>query len=219
MARPADHDQRRRQIAEAVWRLAAHSGLEDVTLRHVAAEAGVSMRLVQYYFGTRAGLLLSALELLNSDAEQRARERVAALGEAPGPRALLRGVLMELLPLDEERRTRHLVYAAYFVRFLHDPDLAEVAATAPPALEDLAASFVEEGKRLGQVPATVDARAEAEFLVAGAFGLQGSVLLGQLTRERAVELVDRQLDRVFAHAPLDAHSPLDAHAAAEAPGA
>jgi hypothetical protein len=44
----ADHDQRRRQIAEAVWRPAAPRGLEDVTLWQVAAEAGVSMRLVQY---------------------------------------------------------------------------------------------------------------------------------------------------------------------------
>jgi hypothetical protein len=39
MPRQVDHDLRRRQIAEAVWRLAARGGLENVTLRQVAAEA------------------------------------------------------------------------------------------------------------------------------------------------------------------------------------
>ncbi|WP_410643280.1 TetR/AcrR family transcriptional regulator [Amycolatopsis sp. lyj-346] len=197
MARPADHEQRRRQIAEAVWRLAARHGLESVTLRQVATEAGVSMRLVQYYFGSRSGLLLSALELLNADAERIGQQRIAALGADPGPRALLRGVLLELLPLDEQRRLRHVVYAAYFVRFLTDPDLTGVAAAAPPALEELAAALIDEGKRRGDVAPVVDSRAEAELLLAAASGLQGGVLLTQLSPERAVALIDHQLDRVF----------------------
>ncbi|MEV6873402.1 TetR family transcriptional regulator C-terminal domain-containing protein [Amycolatopsis sp. NPDC051128] len=197
MARPADHEQRRRQIAEAVWRLAARHGLESVTLRQVATEAGVSMRLVQYYFGTRSGLLLSALELLNADAERTGQERIAALGTDPGPRALLRGLLLELLPLDEQRRLRHVVYAAYFVRFLTDPDLTGVAAAAPPALEELAAMLIDEGKRRGDVDPAIDNRAEAELLLAAASGLQGGVLLNQISPERAVTLIDHQLDRVF----------------------
>src|SRR3954471_3719079 len=118
MPRQVDHDVRRLHIAQAVWRLATKGGLEQVTLRRVAAEAGVSARLLQYYFGTRAQLLLGALEILNTEAERRARERLEVSGEAPSPRAVVRAVLLELLPLDEERRNRQLVYAAYFVRLL-----------------------------------------------------------------------------------------------------
>ncbi|SFK58269.1 transcriptional regulator, TetR family [Streptosporangium canum] len=197
MPRQVDHDQRRRQIAEAVWRLATCGGLEDVTLRQVAAEAGVSARLLQYYFGTRDQLLLGALEILNDDAERRARERLAMLGEAPGMHAVVRGVLLELLPLDAERRNRHLVYAAYFVRFLADPALAEVARAAPHALENLVAGLIAQGQELGQVSRDIDAAAEAAFLVAGADGIQATVLLGQRTPEEAVVLVDHQLARVF----------------------
>ncbi|MEV0424771.1 TetR/AcrR family transcriptional regulator [Streptosporangium canum] len=197
MPRQVDHDQRRRQIAEAVWRLAARAGLEDVTLRQVAAEAGVSARLLQYYFGTRDELLLGALKILNDDAERRARERLAMLGEAPGMHAIVRGVLLELLPLDAERRNRHLVYAAYFVRFLADPALAEVARAAPHALENLVAGLIAQGQELGQVSRDIDAAAEAAFLVAGADGIQATVLLGQRTPEEAVALVDHQLARVF----------------------
>lgn len=38
----------------------AGDGLERVTMRQVAAEAGVSTRLLQYYFGTREALLAGA---------------------------------------------------------------------------------------------------------------------------------------------------------------
>ncbi|MEV0282378.1 TetR/AcrR family transcriptional regulator [Streptomyces sp. NPDC050610] len=197
MPRQADHDQRRHQIAEAVWRLAARRGLEDVTLRQVAAEAGVSVRLIQYYFGSRDALLLTALEILNSDAEVRGRARVEALGDANTPRGAVRGVLMEMLPLDEERRTRHLVYVAYFVRFLWDENLAAIAADAPPELERLLADLIAWGQREGQVPAGLDPLPEAEILLATADGLQTGVLLGQRTPEQALALLDRQLDRLF----------------------
>ena len=206
MPRQVDHDLRRRQIAQAVWRLATQGGLEQVTLRLVAAEAGVSARLLQYYFGTRDQLLLGALEILNTDAERRAQERLATLGAAPGMRAIVRGVLLEFLPLDEERRNRHLVYAAYFVRFLVEPALAAVARDAAPALADLVTSLIAQGQELGEVPRHVDAAAEAAFLVAGAEGLQSSVLLNQRTPEQAVALIDQQLGRIFTTtAPLPNH--------------
>lgn len=197
MPRTVDHDARRRQIAEAVWRLATTGGLEDVTLRQVATEAGVSARLLQYYFGTRDQLLLGALQILNADAEQRARERMAVLGDTPTMHALVRGVLLELLPLDEERRNRHLVYVAYFVRFLADPALAALVRETPPALEKLIADLLARGRELGEVPTHVDAAAEAAFLVAGAEGLQASALLGQHTIDQAVALIDHQLSRIF----------------------
>lgn len=191
MPRQADHEQRRRQIAQAVWQLAAGQGLEDVTLRQVAEEAGFSMRLVQYYFGTRAELLLGALALLNDDAEGIARNRVGS-DVGGDPRALVRHVLMELLPLDDDRRLRHLVYAAYFVRFLTDRDLADAAGVGSPSLQDLLATLIGESAAEG-----VDAATEAEILVAFAQGLQGQMLLGHVGHQRAIALIDHQLDRIY----------------------
>ena len=196
MPRTVDHDLRRRQIAEAVWRLAATGGLEEVTLRQVAVEAGVSARLLQYYFGTRDELLLGALRILNTDAERLARERLSQ-ADTPTVRQLVRGVLLELLPLDEERRNRQLVYVAYFVRFLADPDLAAAVHEAPPALEDLVAGLLDHGRDLGEVQPHTDTAAEAAFLIAGTQGLQASALLGQHTNDQAVALIDHQLDRIF----------------------
>jgi AcrR family transcriptional regulator len=186
MSRQVDHDARRRHIAAAVWRLAASGGLEDATIRRVAAEAGVPARQLQYYFGTREDLLLGALDLLNRDGEAEAQERVAALGPAAMPRDILRSVLLEFLPLDESRRQRQLVYIAYFVRFMADETLRDKIRDTPPELENLIALLLPDGRK-----------DEADFLLAGTNGLQSQVLLGQLSAERAVELIDRQLDRLF----------------------
>ncbi|MFJ3959055.1 TetR/AcrR family transcriptional regulator [Arthrobacter sp. NPDC090010] len=197
MPRQVDHAERRHQIAEAVWELAMRGGLEQVSLRQVAAEAGVSTRLLQYYFGTREQMLLGALEILNAEAEQHAAERMAGLGDTPDMRAIVRGVLLEMLPLDEERRQRYVVYAAYFVRFLTEPALAAVAGAAEPELENLVSGLLAQAQELGEVPADVDTGSEGAFLVAGAEGLQTRVLLGQCSADDAVAAVDHQLGRLF----------------------
>lgn len=198
MPKQVDHDERRNEIAAAVWRIASERGLEDVTMRQVAAEAGVSMRLVQYYFGTRHDLLLKALEILNKTADTRAKKRIPATIGEPTPRAILRGVILEVLPLDEERRMTVLVYLAYFVRSLHDEQLAAAfRANNPDPLEQFLASLIKKGQEAGDVPADRDARKEADLLWNSVDGLQTSLLLGHRTEQQVMELIEYQLDRIF----------------------
>lgn len=194
MPRLADHEQRRRQIAEAVWRIASARGLEDVSLRKVAAEAGVSLRLVQYYFGTRDDLLLGALEILNADAGES-----AGIGpeEDATPREVLRAMLVGMLPVDDGSRTRYLVHLAYFVRSLSDPELASAFSAAPPELERLTADLLAWGRDRGEVAPDLELLPEAELLLSSVDGLQTSIILSQRTPEAAIALIDHQLDRLF----------------------
>jgi AcrR family transcriptional regulator len=196
MPRLADHEQRRRQIAEAVWRIASTRGLEDVSLRKVAAEAGVSLRLVQYYFGTRDDLLLGALEILNADAGESIRAGIGPEEDA-APREVLRALLVGMLPVGDERRTRYLVHLAYFVRSLSDPGLASAFSAAPPELERLTADLLAWGRDRGEVAPDLDLMPEAELLLSSVDGLQTSIVLGQRTPEAAIALIDHQLDRLF----------------------
>jgi AcrR family transcriptional regulator len=189
-----DHDQRRRHIAAAVWRLASTNGLEDVTLRKVAAEADVSMRLVQYYFGTRHELLVKALEILNSETSEQVQGQIP---EGATPRDVLHAVLLAMLPLDEQRRIRYLVHLAYFVRSLSDETLAGEFRDTPPLLERLVADLIGRGQAEGRVPTGIDTFVEAELLLAAVEGLQTAVVLGQRSIEQTVTLVDRLLDRLF----------------------
>ena len=58
MPKKVDRQERRTRIADALMRVAADQGLEAVSLRHVAAEAGVSAGMVQHYFRTTASAAL-----------------------------------------------------------------------------------------------------------------------------------------------------------------
>ncbi|MGH3910171.1 MAG: TetR/AcrR family transcriptional regulator, partial [Pseudonocardiaceae bacterium] len=64
MPKRVDHRARRTQIADALMRVAATKGLQAVSLRHVAHEAGVSAGMVQHYFRTKDEMMTFALEVV-----------------------------------------------------------------------------------------------------------------------------------------------------------
>jgi AcrR family transcriptional regulator len=122
-----DHEERRRQIADALLRAAATRGLHATGMREVAAEAGVSLRLVQYYFGTKEELLLAAMQQLAVRFGERGMARIRRLKETENPvtpRGIVTAILTEALPADDERRTFTILNAAYFALSLTDPALA-----------------------------------------------------------------------------------------------
>ncbi|MDF5757372.1 TetR family transcriptional regulator [Spongiactinospora sp. TRM90649] len=110
MPRIADHDQRRAQIARAFQRLLAAEGFAGVSFSRVAAEAGVSVGLIQYYFTGKDALLRFAYEDGVSRMSERVRARVRDGEDAGLPMAeVLLDSLAELLPLDEERAVEYRV--------------------------------------------------------------------------------------------------------------
>ena len=111
-------------IAEALLRVMGTRGLHAVTMRAVAAEAGVSLHLVQHYFETKEQLTLFALRRL---AEQMAERLKAKLAGTRRPREVLEAILTESIPADERSRIFHLAYTSYAVLAVTD----EGAGRAP----------------------------------------------------------------------------------------
>ncbi|MGW7486208.1 TetR/AcrR family transcriptional regulator [Streptomyces sp. NPDC054786] len=198
MPKRVDHEERRTQIAEALVRVAGRRGLHAIGMRDVAAEAGVSLRLVQYYFETKEKLLLHGLQQLTTELGARIAERVRAAGDAPGPREMIEAVLLESLPTDEESRTFHLVYTAYAVLSVTDEALAaQPFIDGPDAAEDLVAGQLERAREAGLTAPDMDVRTEAVSLLALSAGLGTSVLVGQRTAESAAAVLRHHLDRLF----------------------
>ncbi|WP_226346735.1 TetR family transcriptional regulator C-terminal domain-containing protein [Agilicoccus flavus] len=75
MPRQVDHAQRRSEISHAVWAVVARNGLDAVSLRTVAAEAGISAGRVQHYFATKDEMVLEAAREMARAAELAARGR------------------------------------------------------------------------------------------------------------------------------------------------
>ncbi|MCV7001461.1 TetR/AcrR family transcriptional regulator [Mycolicibacterium alvei] len=89
--RPGKQDTRT-QILEVARRRFLEGGYQAVTLRSVAAEAGVDIALISYYFGAKRGLISEALALSANPAD--VLDRAAAEADpATFPQRALRGLL------------------------------------------------------------------------------------------------------------------------------
>ncbi|SDD30780.1 TetR/AcrR family transcriptional regulator [Auraticoccus monumenti] len=119
MPRIVDHEQRRRDIARAVWRLLERDGLRGASVRAVVAESGLSSGAIRHYFSTQDDLLRFAGRIIRDEVP----DRLLGVLKEPGPDPQERAcrLLEELVPLDDRRRTELLVAVA----------LAELERTSP----------------------------------------------------------------------------------------
>jgi AcrR family transcriptional regulator len=201
MPKRVDHEERRRQIADALLRTAATRGLHATGMREVAAEAGVSLRLVQYYFGTKEELLLGAMQYLAARFSERAVARfrkASGSGGPASPRDVIAAILAEALPADDDRRTFTVLYTAYFALSLTDPALAiGPLARNSAAVIDVVAAQLRSAQATGETPARLDPDLEALSLIAMSGGLGTSVLAGHSSPAQAQAVIDYHLDRLF----------------------
>jgi AcrR family transcriptional regulator len=119
MPKVVDARLRRRELAEAVWRVVRRDGLDQASVRNVAREAGLSMGSLRHYFTSQSELMTFALRMVIDRIEQ----RIAAVDPDRDPRRHAARVLEELLPLDEERRAENEVWLAFTARAMTDPEL------------------------------------------------------------------------------------------------
>jgi AcrR family transcriptional regulator len=198
MPKRVDHAERRTEIAEALVRVAGRRGLHAVGMRDVAAEAGVSLRLVQYYFQTKEKLMLFGLEHLAQRFGERVSARARAAGDTPGPRAMVEALLMAALPTDDESRTFHHLYTSYAVLAVNDRALAaQPFIKNPDAAEDAVTQLLRQAQEAALLEPGVDAQLEAAGLLAMSAGLGTSILVGQRSPESAAAVLDHHLNRIF----------------------
>jgi AcrR family transcriptional regulator len=187
MPKKVDPEERRRLIADALMRVAAEQGLESVSLRHVAAQAGVSAGMVQHYFSSRDEMMSFALAVVRERSQRKVTEALAGLGADPPPRLMLRTMIEALLPLDDESRDNGRVALAFLA-------YTAVRPAAAAELHDDTAQMVDFVAGLLKVPDPVGAAAS---LLALMEGLGIYLLGGQYTAQRALQALDAHLDLLF----------------------
>lgn len=185
------------EIAAAVLRLVARSGMEAVSLREVAQEAGVSMGRVQHYFRTKQEMLLHGVRLAMQNMEERISERLDGLPvEAPAEQAL-RATIDEVL--GEHPQTRQVIRAsvAYYTRAQEDQEVAEVLFGDDPELRRFAELAIRQAQEQARTPAGIDPALEAEIVWSLADSLGTKVAFGQMSGEAARRAMQYHLDRLF----------------------
>lgn len=189
MPRRVDHLERRRQIADGVWRVTMRRGLGAVSLRRVADEIGASVGMLQYHFADVEAMLLFALLTLSDNIGART-SRGIALAEADDPKQLVRAMLIEFLPLDQERVVEAHVACAFLTRAAID---ARVSAYLRDAYDSRQEFLITQFRRGG----SKDPTREASRLAALVDGLTLRTLVGHHLPETALATLDDDLDRLF----------------------
>lgn len=203
MPKIVDHDERRNELAAAVWRLASREGLEAITVRRVAAEAGWSTGALVHYFRDKEELIRFAFELT---ADRAARRIEAAAATLSDPLELARTMIVEALPLDRERRTEVRLWFAFLGLALTRPVLARAQRDAYRAWRRMLAGALREAQQRGELTQNLDCEQEAAALIALADGLavQATFEPRALPPQRQLELVDERLERLRAKSPAPA---------------
>lgn len=197
MPKIVDHDERRRQISAAVLRVVAADGVAAATLRRVAADSGFPMSTIQHYFAGAQEMLQFALARQEEAKAERIALRVRAEWEN-GPRAVLEGIMAEVLPITKAQRQEAAVGVAYYVAWHRDEELKASLVKDIPAARAGLAVVVAEAQRRGEVGADADAEREAELLLALFDSLASGVVVGYHTPQGALETAQYYLDRLFA---------------------
>ena len=189
MPKVVDHEERRAELREAVWRLASRDGLEAVTVRGVAEEAGCSTGALVHYFDDKEELLLFAFRTV---ADRVMRRAAAAEEVTTDPLELARAMLLEGLPLDRERQAEVRVWFAFLGLALTRPALARDQRVTYRAWRDRVAERLAAAKEQGLIRAEVDPDTQAAALVGLVDGLavQATFEPRALSAERQLELVD-----------------------------
>lgn len=194
MPKQVDHHARRTLIADALMRVAAERGLEAVSLRHVAAEAGVSSGMVQHYFRTKDEMMTFAMAVVSENVQA----RLAAEDLDSAPLAdQVRALLVQLLPVDEQRRVEGQVALAFFAYAAGRPGVAEALRAETEPQRAMLADQIRAAQDAGEARTDVDPTQAAITLLALVDGLGMHVLGEYYSRATALATFDAYLADLF----------------------
>lgn len=140
MATTDGRERRKEQLAEALWRIILDRGIGAVSVRTVAAEAGVVVGSLRHVFPTRAELLEFSAELM----VHRATQRIRKIPRSTNHQQYALEVLRQLLPLEPDSRAELEVNIALIAETPALPKLATVRDDAYRQVAGLCVQLVAQ---------------------------------------------------------------------------
>jgi AcrR family transcriptional regulator len=195
MPKDVDHDERREELLEAVWRVVARDGIERATIRVMAKETGWSSGVLAHYFADKDDIIGSALRLMYERIASRWDEKLTGLSGV----GALHELVLDNLPLDDERELETKFLMNYWSREIRGGNHHQPPPTRrAPMLIDLLTTLTREAQEAGEIRRDEAAEDIAERLLGLIDGFSLHTLLDpeRLTRERQVALVQQEFDRL-----------------------
>lgn len=194
MPKLIDHDRRREEIAEATWRVIHAEGISGVSIRTVAAEAGISTGSIRLVFPSKTELLVHATELVG----RRAWIRIQRHLDEPEPCALVLSVVEELLPLDAERHLEMEVTVALIAEAPGNARVREVLDESYEIVREVCRRLIARLHGAGFTAPDLDIEAETTALHGLVDGLAIHLLINPdpAFKRQALRMVEAGIDRL-----------------------
>lgn len=157
MPKIVDHDVQREKFVLAAMGLIARQGLEGVTMRAVAKEAGLSYGSLFHYFDSKDDLLMHAVRYSTSAQTQRVNEYSS---QHSGLTAL-EHLLCDDAIMNESTRDSWMVWMTFLYKAAIQQPFAQMNAELIEGWLARIARLLDEARELGEVPATLDIEREA----------------------------------------------------------
>jgi AcrR family transcriptional regulator len=140
--------QTRERIVAATLEVIAREGWRGVTVRKIAAAAGVNAALINYHFGSKTSLMLTALE--SALEEQVVTPMLDAFAAAEPQHVLAELVRLTLGP--RVPADAHRVFESALAAVVHDPDLAVRLRPTLQRFRAVLAEVFERAIAAGEMP-------------------------------------------------------------------
>lgn len=173
MPKIVDHDEKRKQIAEAAWNIIRKEGVEKASIRRVAAEAGMSSGALRHYFSTQDEMLLFIMNYYLEEGEKRSQNKEWS----ENPVQAVEEVLLELVPIDEEKKIETSVWWILALRSLTSDTIKDKKDEMTDGTYELANSMIEILALKGVLSDSMNAELEKSRLTALIEGLSIHALL------------------------------------------
>ncbi len=186
MPKIVDHDIQRVKFAEAAMSLIARHGLEGVTMRAVAAEAGLSYGSLFHYFKSKDELLMHAIRHSTSLQTKRVNEYVS---QYSGLKAL-EHLLCDDAIITDSSRDDWMVWLTFLYQAALQKSFADLHAQLIDGWRRRIEGLLKDAQEAGEIREDLDISFEAMGVWAYSSGIGQ---LGLLHRELLPAKLQKQL--------------------------
>ena len=167
MPKIVDHDLQRVKFAEAAMSLIARDGLEGVTMRAVAAEAGLSYGSLFHYFNSKDELLMHAVRHSTSLQTKRINKYTSKYS---GLKAL-EHLLCDDAIITESTRDDWMVWLTFLYKAALQASFATAYAELIDGWQARITGLLEDAQQAGEIRSELDVEFEAMAIWAYSAGI------------------------------------------------
>lgn len=186
MPKIVDHDAQRVTFAKAAMSLIARQGLEGVTMRAVAAEAGLSYGSLFHYFASKDELLMHAVQHLMSLQTQRVNDYASRYDGLTA----LEHLLCDDAIINDSSRDSWLVWLTFLYKAALQESYAEMHADLIAGWLARIEGLLQQAQETGEIDAELDLQFEAKAVWAFSAGVGQ---MGLLDRDAAPETLQKSM--------------------------